>query len=138
MANRPVDSTYNRALQGTYPPGSSFKVISTAALLRDGLSTEETVNCPTTIDAGGRLFKNFEGEAQGLVEELHGRLSRATARSCCRSSRCTGPRLRRGFSLAVLALLRERRRAVVWRPRPARASGQNAAISCSRRRTSRR
>ncbi|MGI8624844.1 MAG: penicillin-binding transpeptidase domain-containing protein [Solirubrobacteraceae bacterium] len=67
VANRPVDSTYNRALEGTYPPGSSFKVVSTAALLRDGLSTEETVNCPTTIDAGGRLFKNFEGGSQGSV-----------------------------------------------------------------------
>ena len=37
VANRPVDSTFNRALAGAYAPGSTFKVISTAALLRDGL-----------------------------------------------------------------------------------------------------
>ena len=67
VANRPVDSTYNRALEGTYAPGSTFKVISTAALLRAGLDVDETVDCPPTIDAGGRQFKNFEGGAEGPV-----------------------------------------------------------------------
>jgi len=67
VANRPIQSTYNRALEGTYAPGSTFKVVSTAALLRDGLDVGETVNCPPTIDAGGRRFKNFEGGAQGAV-----------------------------------------------------------------------
>ena len=67
VANRPVNSTYNRALEGTYAPGSTFKVISTAALLRAGLEVDETVDCPPTIDAGGRQFKNFEGGAEGPV-----------------------------------------------------------------------
>jgi len=67
VANRPVESTYNRALEGTYAPGSTFKVISTAALLRSGLDVNETVDCPPTIDAGGRQFKNFEGGAEGAV-----------------------------------------------------------------------
>ena len=48
VANRPSDSTLDRALTGPYPPGSTFKVISTAALLRAGLSTGETVACPAT------------------------------------------------------------------------------------------
>ena len=67
VANRPVDSSYDRALEGRYPPGSTFKVITTAALLRDGLSPTETVDCPRTITVGGRSFKNFEGSAQGAV-----------------------------------------------------------------------
>jgi cell division protein FtsI/penicillin-binding protein 2 len=67
VANRPADSAYDRALEGRYPPGSTFKVVTTAALLRDGLTTDEVVSCPRTIAIGGRSFKNFEGSAQGPV-----------------------------------------------------------------------
>jgi cell division protein FtsI/penicillin-binding protein 2 len=67
VANRPVDSAYDRALEGRYPPGSTFKVVTTAALLRAGLRPDEAVDCPRTIDVGGRSFKNFEGSAQGAV-----------------------------------------------------------------------
>jgi cell division protein FtsI/penicillin-binding protein 2 len=67
VANRPTDQTFNRAIDGRYPPGSTFKVISTAALLRDGLKTSDTVECPKTITIGGKQFKNFEGEAAGAV-----------------------------------------------------------------------
>ena len=67
VANRPTDATYDRAIDGRYPPGSTFKVVTTAALLRAGLKTSDTVNCPKTITVGGKLFKNFEGGAAGAV-----------------------------------------------------------------------
>ena len=67
VANRPLDSSLNRALNGLYPPGSTFKVVSTAALLRDGLSVGETVACPRNALVDGRSFRNFEGSAQGAV-----------------------------------------------------------------------
>jgi cell division protein FtsI/penicillin-binding protein 2 len=67
VANRPTGSTYDRAIEGRYPPGSTFKVITTAALLRDGLRTSDTVPCPETITVGGKQFRNFEGEAAGAV-----------------------------------------------------------------------
>lgn len=67
VANRPVDSTFDRALEGRYPPGSTFKVITTAALLRAGLGVEETVDCPRTLNVEGKLFRNFEGSAAGAV-----------------------------------------------------------------------
>ena len=67
VANRPTNSTFDRALGGRYPPGSTFKIVSTAALLRDGLNPDATVVCPQTINVGGRTFKNFEGEASGAV-----------------------------------------------------------------------
>jgi Penicillin binding protein transpeptidase domain/Penicillin-binding Protein dimerisation domain len=67
VANRPVDSSFNRALEGRYPPGSTFKVISTAAVLRAGLDIDETVDCPRTLVVGGKLFRNFEGSAAGAV-----------------------------------------------------------------------
>ena len=67
VAERPVDSGFHRALEGRYPPGSTFKVVTTAALLRAGLDIDETVNCPPTISVGGRAFRNFEGGAAGAV-----------------------------------------------------------------------
>ena len=66
VANRPV-ADFDRALEGRYPPGSTFKIVTTAALLRAGLDTGETVDCPVTLSVGGRSFKNFEGGAAGAV-----------------------------------------------------------------------
>lgn len=67
VANRPVNDGFNRAFEGQYPPGSTFKIVSTAALLEAGLDPQETVPCPATTDAGGRSFRNFEGSAAGNV-----------------------------------------------------------------------
>ncbi len=66
-ASRPADDAFNRAFEGRYPPGSTFKVITTEALLGAGLDPDETVDCPPTIIAGGRSFRNFEGSAAGAV-----------------------------------------------------------------------
>ena len=67
VANRPTDEGTNIAFTGQYPPGSTFKVVSTAALLDTGLETTEIVDCPESIDVGGREFVNFEGSAAGAV-----------------------------------------------------------------------
>ena len=67
VANRPTSSAFDRAVEGRYAPGSTFKVVSTAALLRDGLSTRKTVDCPRALTVGGRPFRNFEGGAGGAV-----------------------------------------------------------------------
>ncbi len=67
VANRPVESSFDRALAGRYPPGSTFKVVTTAALLRAGLSVDETVDCPATLTVEGKEFRNFEGSAAGAV-----------------------------------------------------------------------
>ena len=67
VANRPTGEAFVRGLEGLYPPGSTFKVVSTAALLRDGLSVDQVVDCPATRTVGGRSFRNFEGGAAGAV-----------------------------------------------------------------------
>ncbi len=89
VANRPSDSTLDRALTGLYPPGSTFKVISTAALLRAGLSTSQTVPCPATKTVDGRSFRNFEGGAAGAVP-----FSTDFAQSCNTAFVSLAPRLR--------------------------------------------
>jgi cell division protein FtsI/penicillin-binding protein 2 len=71
VANRPTEAAYDRAIDGRYAPGSTFKVVTTAALLRAGVKTSDTVACPKTITVGGKVFKNFEGEAVGAVPFAH-------------------------------------------------------------------
>jgi cell division protein FtsI/penicillin-binding protein 2 len=66
-ASRPLDDDFNRALAGTYPPGSTFKVVSTSALLAAGMTPDTPIDCPPTLNAGGREFRNFEGGQLGTV-----------------------------------------------------------------------
>jgi cell division protein FtsI/penicillin-binding protein 2 len=66
VANRPVGS-YDRALSGLHPPGSSFKIVTTAALLSQGLSINTVVPCPPSIVVDGKRFTNFEGEVLGVA-----------------------------------------------------------------------
>ena len=64
VANTPDATSYNRAFAGHYPPGSTFKVVTTYSLLGDGVTPSTPVDCPPSITVGGREFRNFEGEAQ--------------------------------------------------------------------------
>jgi cell division protein FtsI/penicillin-binding protein 2 len=75
--SRPTATPFDRALEGRYPPGSTFKVITSADLLTAGLTPNSPATCPTTITVDGRTFHNFEGEGQ-LNLPLH----RAFAISC--------------------------------------------------------
>ena len=60
---------FNVALQGTYPPGSIFKIISSAAILESGkVSPEDSVRCPGFYDAGNRVFKCWKHEGHGKVD----------------------------------------------------------------------
>ncbi|HET7529841.1 MAG TPA: penicillin-binding protein 2 [Mycobacteriales bacterium] len=62
-----VDKAYSSA----YSPGSTFKPISTAGLLHDGIaSTSGYYNCGSSFSIGARSFRNFEGEALGAIN-LH-------------------------------------------------------------------
>ena len=76
-ASRPFGTTFNRALDGRYPPGSTFKVVTAEALLASGATPDDPVECPREAVVGGRRFKNFEDEALGATT-----LRRAFAHSC--------------------------------------------------------
>jgi cell division protein FtsI/penicillin-binding protein 2 len=66
VANNPA-SGMNRGLLGRYAPGSTFKMVTTLALLEDGLKPSDTVDCPATATVQGRSFKNYESEQLGPV-----------------------------------------------------------------------
>jgi penicillin-binding protein 2 len=48
----------NRATQGQYAPGSTWKVTSTAAAVAAGYSLAGPYNCPGSVNIGGRTFLN--------------------------------------------------------------------------------
>ncbi|MEV5408038.1 penicillin-binding transpeptidase domain-containing protein [Thermopolyspora sp. NPDC052614] len=67
-----------QAFIGLFPPGSTFKVVTAAALLRSGLTPESPVACPGKYTIpGGRTFSNADGADRGTVS-----FARAFALSC--------------------------------------------------------
>ncbi|HVA32464.1 MAG TPA: penicillin-binding transpeptidase domain-containing protein [Gaiellaceae bacterium] len=63
----PDPAAYNIALEGEYPPGSTFKVATTLALLERGEQPTDTVNCPAEITVDGKQFRNAEHEVLGMT-----------------------------------------------------------------------
>jgi cell division protein FtsI/penicillin-binding protein 2 len=74
---RPREAGFDIALDGQYPPGSTFKIVTAANLLEHGLTPASVVSCPATITVDGRVFHNFEGEAAASLTLQH-----AFAESC--------------------------------------------------------
>ncbi|HTU97168.1 MAG TPA: penicillin-binding transpeptidase domain-containing protein [Solirubrobacteraceae bacterium] len=58
----PASTGYNTAFQGAYPPGSTFKVLTSAMLIRNGLSPSSPASCPPSITIDGEVFHNAEGD----------------------------------------------------------------------------
>jgi len=65
-----------QAFGGAFPPGSTFKVITSAALIGHGLTPSSAASCPPTVTAGGKVFHNAAGE-KPVSDLLH-----AFAESC--------------------------------------------------------
>lgn len=58
----------NKAVQGAYPPGSTFKIVTAlAALENNAVSPEETVYCPGYIEFGNRRFHCWKAGGHGTV-----------------------------------------------------------------------
>lgn len=48
----------NYTTQGQYPPGSTWKVTSTAAAVKDGYSLNGSYDCPASVNIGGHTYIN--------------------------------------------------------------------------------
>ena len=58
----------NRAIQGQYPPGSTFKIIMGAALLETKeASPEASIHCPGFLQFGNRAFRDWKKGGHGNV-----------------------------------------------------------------------
>lgn len=58
LAAANLPSGMNRALEGRYPPGSTFKVVTSAALLKQGMRPSDKADCPKFAYVNGQRFEN--------------------------------------------------------------------------------
>jgi cell division protein FtsI/penicillin-binding protein 2 len=79
-ANGPGSGSFNTALLGQYPPGSTFKVVDALAFHRNGIGADTPVQCPETIEVDGRVFQNVPGYPAAVLGEVPFRV--AFANSC--------------------------------------------------------
>ena len=59
----------NKTVQGAYPPGSTFKMMTAMAALEEGLiGPDETVYCPGHLEVAGRRFHCWKRAGHGWVD----------------------------------------------------------------------
>ncbi len=68
----------NKTVQGVYPPGSTFKMVTALAALDAGvIDINTTTRCPGYLEFGGRRFHCWKRAGHGTVD-----LARSLAESC--------------------------------------------------------
>lgn len=79
-ANSPAAGEYPQATFGKFAPGSTFKVVSSLAMLREGLTPTSRVQCPASIEVSGQRIGNYSGYPSGYTGSIT--LTDALAQSC--------------------------------------------------------
>ncbi|MEF3048260.1 penicillin-binding protein 2 [Pseudotabrizicola sp. L79] len=68
----------NKTVQGVYPPGSTFKMVTALAALKAGvINVDTTVRCPGHLEVGGRRFHCWKRAGHGAVN-----LEKSLEQSC--------------------------------------------------------
>jgi penicillin-binding protein 2 len=68
----PMHPLENRAMRGTYPPGSIMKIVTALAGLHAGLiDSDTTVFCPGSYKIGRSVFRCWKPEGHGNVDLKH-------------------------------------------------------------------
>ena len=60
----PTHPFLNRPIQGLYPPASTFKLISTAAFLKDGVDPDQVLTTTGSYAIGNRVFKDWKNHGK--------------------------------------------------------------------------
>ncbi len=79
-ANGPGSGGLNIATYGQYAPGSTFKSVSSLALLRAGVSPNTVVPCTTSVVVNGKRFENYDDYPSSGLGNIA--LRTALANSC--------------------------------------------------------
>jgi len=68
LLTTPFHPLQNKAVQGQYPPGSVFKIITAIAGLEEGVITpEETLHCPGFFQLGTKTYRCWRKGGHGTV-----------------------------------------------------------------------
>ena len=89
---------FDRALEGLFPPGSTFKIVTASGLAKKGMRPTSTVQCPSQVTLGGRVFHNDNNEHFGTTT-----LQTAFAVSCNTTFAMLGSQRLGGPALASMA-----------------------------------
>lgn len=76
ISENPNSPLVNRATQGLYAPGSTFKILTTVAAL-DTVSLDKNYDCVGNTKINGYIFKDYQGKAHGHID-----LKQALIKSC--------------------------------------------------------
>ncbi len=78
LISNPFRPMSNRAIQGEYPPGSTYKIITALAGLQEGVIDTETIfHCPGFYKFGNRVYRCWKKGGHGRVD-----IFKAVAESC--------------------------------------------------------
>lgn len=78
LLQNPRHPLTNRAIQGQYPPGSTFKIVMAAALLEtQKMKASDSLTCNGTFPFGRRVFRDWKRGGHGSVA-----LTKAIEQSC--------------------------------------------------------
>lgn len=78
LSNDPAKPLLNRVIQAEFPPGSTFKIVTAAAALQDGLATRNgQYPCPASYQFEDRVFRNWRSADSGSLT-----IAQALEQSC--------------------------------------------------------
>ena len=78
MLDNPRHPLINKIVQGQYPPGSTYKMVTAAAGLGEGVITPDSIiYCPGHYKFGNRIYRCWKHSGHGAVD-----LNRALSESC--------------------------------------------------------
>lgn len=80
LSSGPGGTGADTAAAGRYAPGSTFKLVSSLALLRAGLTPSSKVPCTPSITVDGRKFTNYSDYPSSAIGDIP--LRKAVANSC--------------------------------------------------------
>ncbi|MFK7752608.1 MAG: penicillin-binding protein 2 [Sedimentitalea sp.] len=69
LTDNPFRPLASKSVQGVYPPGSTFKMVTAMAALEEGLiGPDDTVYCPGHLEVSGRRFHCWKRAGHGWVD----------------------------------------------------------------------